>query len=289
MPPTQNKQPLNRRIKTLGKRLICAVLEAQVRWLRAKHDFKVIAVVGSVGKTGTKLAVARMLSVRLRVRYQDGNYNDRLTVPLIVFGHQQPRLFDVWQWLKIFYNNQRQIRGNFAEEVVIVELGTDGPGQIAAFSYLQPDLTIVTGIAAEHMEFFGTLDAVAAEELSAAAFSKALLINLDETPKPYIAKLTYRGYGVDQLADYRLSGLKQNDDLSQTVSLTLLGNSEPLVVNIKLLGAQGAKMVLAAAAVAKMYGIEDTAIITGLAAQTPIPGRMQPLPGTNKTFLIDDT
>ncbi|HVI60552.1 MAG TPA: hypothetical protein VM535_00135, partial [Candidatus Saccharimonadales bacterium] len=76
-------------LKKLGKAFLCRLLERQVRQLRAKNDFKLIAVAGSVGKTSTKLAIAKSLSVHQRVIYQDGNYNDRLTVPLILFGQTE--------------------------------------------------------------------------------------------------------------------------------------------------------------------------------------------------------
>ena len=289
MHTTDQSVPFIRRVKTFGHNMICGLLEAQVHQLRAKHHFQIIAVVGSVGKTGTKMAVARMLSVRRQVRYQEGNNNERRTVPLIIFGHQPRHLWDIVAWAKILYSNWQQIRGPFPYDVVVVELGTDGPGQIGQFAYLQPDLTIITSIAAEHMEFFGTLDAVAAEELSIVPFSKSLLINIDDTPEAYIKTLVYAGYGVGQGAQYRLTGRSQKTDLSQNVAMTLLGNPHPLVTDVRLLGVQGAKMALVAAAVARMYGLDGAAIKTGLAAQAPLPGRMQPLKGVHVSLLIDDT
>ena len=79
-------------MKSMARRLVAVVLGWQVRRLQNKNDYKVIAVAGSIGKTSTKLAVASVLKIGLKVQYQDGNYNDLVTVPLIFFGLKTPIL-----------------------------------------------------------------------------------------------------------------------------------------------------------------------------------------------------
>ena len=70
-------------MKQFLRNMLCLQLERKVEQLRAKHKFTVVAVAGSVGKTSTKLAVARLLEASGKsVRYQEGNYNDRVSVPL---------------------------------------------------------------------------------------------------------------------------------------------------------------------------------------------------------------
>jgi UDP-N-acetylmuramyl pentapeptide synthase len=67
------------RPKRLAKRWLCNVFEKQVVELRQRQpQVKFVAVVGSMGKTSTKLALAHTLEATgLRVQYQAGNYNDR--------------------------------------------------------------------------------------------------------------------------------------------------------------------------------------------------------------------
>mgnify|MGYP002398163624 FL=1 len=125
-------------IKKYGRLLLCAIMERQVVALRKRKKFKVVAVAGSVGKTSTKLSIAAALGEYKAVRHQAGNYNDRLTVPLVILGHENPGLFAVHKWLKILVSNHFQIFGTFPYDVVVVELGTDGPGQIREFAYLLP-------------------------------------------------------------------------------------------------------------------------------------------------------
>src|SRR5690606_8740660 len=108
----------------------------------------------------------------LRVQFQEGNYNDRVTVPLVVFGQSMPGLLNPIAWIRIWQKNNRMIRRGYPYDVVVVEIGTDSPGQIAAFSYLKPEIAVITAIAPEHMEQFGSLDAVAREELSIVPHAK---------------------------------------------------------------------------------------------------------------------
>jgi len=262
-------------------------LESQVKKLRQKHDFKVIAVAGSVGKTSTKLAVAQMLGVTEAVRYQDGNYNDRLTVPLIFFGEHEPSIFNVWAWFRLLRRNARALRKDYPYTYVVVELGTDGPGQLLDFAYLEPDITVITAVAAEHMEYFKTLDTVAAEELSVAKFSKKLIVNVDDIAAEYLTGKEYVGYALDTTADYRLGELSSGDLHAPTAQLNLLGKN--INVQLATIGKQGAKISLAAAAVADQLDYDEVSIQEGLAAIKPVPGRMQILAGKQDGIIIDDT
>jgi UDP-N-acetylmuramoyl-tripeptide--D-alanyl-D-alanine ligase len=276
------------RPKALGRAIICRLLEAQVRRLRARHEFSVVGVVGSIGKTSTKIAVARVLQSSRRVMWQEGNYNDRVTVPLIFFGHAQPNIFNVFAWVRILIKNERMIAGKYPYQIVVAELGTDGPGQIMQFAYLKPELVIVTAVTPEHMEYFGTLDAVAREELSALHFAKQSLVNIDDTPAEYLVDRNYIGYGFSKDAAYRVIERQSKDMHGQKVTF-MLGAAGRLSFDLPLLGEQGAKIALAAGAAAHMLGLEDEDIKRGLSTITAFAGRMQILNGIQNSTIIDDT
>jgi UDP-N-acetylmuramoyl-tripeptide--D-alanyl-D-alanine ligase len=274
--------------KKLGKAFLCRMLEAQVKRLRRRNDFIIVAVAGSVGKTSTKLAIATMLASRQRVMYQAGNYNDRVTVPLVLFGQTEPGIFNLVAWFRLLLANQRSLRQPYAYDIAVLELGTDGPGQLAKFAYLQPDVVVITAVAPEHMEFFVSLDAVAKEELTPLNFSKQALLNLDDIPGQYLPQTTYRGYGQNKVAEYRLVSSRLHDLQGQQLELKL-GAKTPLQVTTPLLGQPGAKIVTAAAGLADMLGWSPSDIQVGLAAIGPVAGRMNILPGANGSVLIDDT
>ncbi|HVV26262.1 MAG TPA: Mur ligase family protein [Candidatus Saccharimonadales bacterium] len=274
-------------IKKFGKAVLARRLERQVRRLRRQNNFKVIAVAGSVGKTSTKLAIAKTLGAGLKVRYQDGNYNDRLTVPLIFFGQTEPGIYDVLGWRKLLKENRRALRQKYPYDVVVVELGTDAPGQLEQFAYLRPDITVITAVADEHMEYFKSLEAVAREELTPLKFSKQALLNTDDIAPEYVPAGHYQSYGLLG-GEYRLSRRQPVALQGQKLTFRLPSGAE-ITEEVAVLGDQGAKIALAAVAVQDMLGRPPAQIKKSLKAITHVPGRMQILAGKRGSIIIDDT
>ena len=274
-------------MKRFFRSLIAKLLENQVKRLQSKSSFKTIAVVGSIGKTSTKLAVAHALSKLGKVQFQNGNYNDRVTVPLVFFGQTNPNnVLNVWQWLVILVSNEKQIRNPKRFDYMVLELGTDGPGQIKEFSYIDVDLAIVTAITPEHMEYFDSLDDVANEELSVQAFSKNILINADLCDSKYMKKLdiTYRTYGTDRAHDIHISTQKASFTLQFANNVAYTSTEVPM--RAKQYSAAAALGVLSFANQSEPKAIK-TIIDTILEQQTS--GRLQVLPGVNNSKIIDDT
>jgi UDP-N-acetylmuramoyl-tripeptide--D-alanyl-D-alanine ligase len=257
-------------VKKLAKRLVAAVLGYQVRKLRRKNDFKIIGVVGSIGKTSTKFAIAETLDAGLRVRYQEGNYNDIVTVPLVFFGEETPSLLNPLAWLGAFWRNQKQLGRSYPYDAVVIELGSDGPGQISAFKkYLSLEIGVVTAITPEHMMFFGTLDDVAREELAISKFSTLVLANKDLCDPKYLKSAPeLLTYGIEKPADY---GLSEAGEAAK-------GRSQAEQYSL-----------VAAASVAMKLGLDPEDIKKGLRRFQPVPGRMRQLRGVNGSVIIDDS
>jgi UDP-N-acetylmuramoyl-tripeptide--D-alanyl-D-alanine ligase len=274
-------------LKKFGKTYLCWRLERQIKQLRQQNNFKVIAVAGSVGKTSTKLAIAKTLAVNKRVRYQDGNYNDRLTVPLIFFGQEQPGMYNLFAWQKILRENKQQLQKKYPYDVVVVELGTDAPGQLKDFAYIEPDLVILTAVADEHMSQFKTLDAVAAEELVPLSFSEQILLNIDDIPPEYVPQTSHQSYGL-QTGDYTVVQRKSTALQGQNITFRLPSGKE-ITEDVAVLGDQGTKIALAAVAVQGMLGLSVAQIKRSLQTITPVAGRMQILAGKRGSLIIDDT
>lgn len=273
-------------LKRIGRSVVCHKLEKQVTQLRSRHDFTIITVNGSVGKTSTKHAIAHVLQAAgKRVRYQNGNYNDRVTVPLVLFDQPLPGLLNIFAWFKIFAANRQMIVDGPGVEVVVLELGTDGPGQIAEFAYLQPDLAVVTAVTPEHMEFFKDIDAVAHEELTVMHYAKRVLLS-EDVPERYIAKSKAPRYGSSKSATYRAVPGELGHEGQE---ITFSEGAEKHQTAIKLLGEPGAQTALAAASVARELVVAWPAIIDALGSLQPVSGRMQLLNGQYGSLLIDDT
>lgn len=270
-------------MKKLAKNLLVMILGWQLKRLQKKADIKVVAVAGSVGKTTTKHVIAQFLSVSTRVHYQTGNYNVPLTVPLVFFNEEIPSLFNPVAWIKLLYRNEAKIKDFYPYDVVVVELGIDSVGEMDQFAnYLQPDVSILTSIAPEHMEFFKDLDEVAAEELKIKDFSQTLIVGIDDIPefyRPHVADAT--SYGLDDRADYRV--------LCREDKITIRSPYESIQSTTSIIGKHIQKSIAAAVAVADILDITVKDKPGKIAKIKSMPGRMQLLEGRHGSQIIDDT
>ena len=97
----------------------------------------VVAVVGTNGKTSTKELISAALGRALRVHATAGNLNNLIGVPLTLLAIPD------------------------SADVAVVEMGTNQPGEIPRLrAIVEPDITVVTSIAEEHLEGLGDLAGV---------------------------------------------------------------------------------------------------------------------------------
>lgn len=246
-------------MKKFGKQIIAQRLGKQVKSLLQLHRPIVIAVVGSIGKTSTKSAIAQTLQAAgKKVRWQDGNYNDLITVPLIFFGNSMPSLLNPVAWTHLLRKHQKQLKRPYPYDVVVVELGIDGPGQMEQFAkYLEVDIAVVTAISPEHMEYFSSIDQVAKEELRVAEFAKHLVINTELVDTKYLKNLEFTPYDT--------CTLPPSGDLA------------------------GAYSTAAARTVGGLLGIDSKRLDIAVKAIQAMPGRRFELIGLNGARIIDET
>lgn len=275
------------------KSIILKVLEFQTKRFFKKFKPKLLVVTGSVGKTSTKLYMATVLSRRFKVMAHFGNHNTHVSVPMAVFDIPIPaKLKSIWAWLKVIWQTQRKLHKPFNYDVIILELGTDHPGEIEHFGkYLKPDIAVVTAVTPEHMEFFKTLDAVAQEELCAANFSNLAIINRDDIDAKYAKYETNSNidtYGISGVAEYRY--IIENFDINKGFSGKFVSpefGEQP--ATLQLVGEHNVKAAVAAGAVAAKMGMTAAEIVAGMQSIQPVNGRMRILKGLKDAVLIDDT
>lgn len=282
-------------IDLMIKRLIQRKLERAVKkYLWKNPQIKLVAVVGSVGKTSTKIAIGTVLNEKFKVRLHEGNHNSELSAPLAILGVEFPEnIRNLSQWRLVFKAIKERLKQPADVDVIVQELGTDRPGQIPHFGkYLNPDITVVTSVSAEHMEFFKTLDIVAKEELAAANFSKLALINRDDIDGKY-AELISNGnlstYGSDATAEYRFEtdDYTFEDGFSGNFIAPEFKDSTPTTLH--LIGEHSTRAATAAGAVGAKLGMTAEEIAHGMAKIRAVHGRMNILRGQDDTIIIDDT
>ncbi len=113
-------------------------LAALARAVRRRSGAKVIAVTGSVGKTGTKDLIAAMAARAGGAVSTAANQNNEVGVPLTLLSLQPDTA------------------------VAVVEMGMRGRGQIAALAATaEPDVGVITNIHPVHLELLGSLEHIA--------------------------------------------------------------------------------------------------------------------------------
>ena len=114
-------------------------LEDLARHARQRCSAQIVAITGSVGKTGTKHIISSCLSALGLTHASQGNYNNHIGAPLS---------------LALMPRNT---------EFGVFELGMNHSGEIAALSpMVAPDIAIITRISNSHAGFFDSLDDIAA-------------------------------------------------------------------------------------------------------------------------------
>lgn len=276
-------------MKRFARNLVVSVLGWQVRRLQRKYNFTTIGVVGGIGKTSTKFAIARVLGSHKRVRFQQGNYNDLVSVPLVFFGRPLPSLLNPFAWLATFIACEKQLHAKPDYDVVVLELGTDGPGQIAAFKrYVKLDIAVVTAVVPEHMEFFADLDDVAKEELSVVQYAEHMVINADLVAPEYREFVPEaETYALHAPADYQMDSFSFDAD---GVSFQISHDGKVLVeARHDSMADAHLYSLTAATAVAHILGFTAQQMLDGFAQVKPVSGRLQRLAGVNNSVIIDDT
>jgi len=275
-------------MKSLFKKHAIKILWWQVRRLREKNSsLVVIGVAGSVGKTSTKNAVAKTLSVKYRVAWQEGNYNDVVSIPLVFFDNKMPTLFNPIAWTVLLLKNEKQIRGHYNKQVVVLELGTDHSGDMAQLrGKLKVDYTLLTAISPEHMANFKDIDDVAKDELIATELADRTLADIDSVDDKYAMSIknlrtisTIKGdlvISVGDLKNYQRNVEFKISDKKITIKTPLVGRH-----NISSLGF--------AAAIGLELGLSDEQLKSGLESIKASEGRMNVLDGKSGSKLIDDT
>ena len=273
------------------KKFVRKRLEKYTRKYFRKYEPTLVVIVGSVGKTTTKAAIAAVLcACDKKVRVSNKNYNADMSVPLALLGVEYPEdsIRSIKAWFKVFKAMKAKIKEDDVPDVIVQELGTDHPGEIPHFGeYLHADVAVVTAISPEHMEFFKTIDNVAKEELSVADFADTTIVNEEDVPAEYLEN-RFVLYGYDKYSDFRFTTTKRTPlvnfegELSSKdfgrLDVEIPAPSEPLL-----------KAMLAAVAVATKLGIHIKTLEPALSELPSVPGRMQRLDGKNETILIDDT
>jgi UDP-N-acetylmuramoyl-tripeptide--D-alanyl-D-alanine ligase len=255
---------------------VLAALRDLAAAARARTQAKVIGVTGSVGKTGTKEALALALSKDGDTHASVASYNNHWGVPLSL------------------------ARCPASARYAVFEMGMNHAGEIAPLARLaRPHVALITTIAPVHLEFFGTLTKIAdakAEIFLGVEPGGVAVVNRDIAQFAYL-KRRARAAGIERMvsfgahakADARLIKCALHSHCS-TVQADILGTE----LTYKI-GAPGRHLVhnsLAVLAIADLVGADLALAALALAEFTAIAGRGAPIeiePPGGRALVIDES
>ena len=239
---------------------------------RERFGGTLVALTGSTGKTTVKEMIAAILTQVGPTHATRGNLNNHIGVPRTVLEIDD--------------------RHRFA----VIEMGASGPGEIDYLCRIaRPDVALVNNVMAAHIEGFGSEAVIA--DTKGAVYTRLspeglAVVNLDD----HWAQKWLAMAGRARTLTYSLAG--RSGDLGAEDIETLGGEGSRFLlrigtrtrsVQLALPGSHNIANALAAAACAHGAGASLDHIAAGLAAVTPVKGRMQALAGRRGSKVLDDT
>ena len=253
---------------------------------RQRMRLPLAVVAGSNGKTTVTQMVAAMLRAWLgdAALATQGNLNNHIGLPLMLLRLRQDDVH--WHHAAVF------------------EVGMNHPGEVALLARLAaPTVALVNNAQREHLEFMHSVRAVARENgevIPALGAGGTVVIPADDKFTPLWRELADAREVVDFVLHAPADGAAVADvSVSATAlrrrhgwAMQLHTPAGDASVQLRLPGRHNTKNALAAAATALALGAPLSAIVAGLEAFAPVPGRsaLRTLERAGKTLaLVDDS
>ena len=239
--------------------------------VRRSLPARVVAVTGSAGKTTTRAMTERCAATLGGTLGSPGNLNNLYGLPLALLALEP------------------------AHRTAVLEAGMSRPGELARLAEIcDPDVGVLTNVGPAHLEYFGTLEKIAAakEELFAGMRAAATAImNADDARVMAIAgRFARRGgrvltFGLERDADVRAREA-EIDEEGTRARVTHAGTSAEL--SLRFHGNHYLMNALAAVAAGLALGGSFPALCRALARMEPLDqrGSLLALPG--KVRLLND-
>ena len=240
-----------------------ALTRLAVAW-RARLEGVVVGITGSAGKTTTRRLVQSICERHVEDQEDPGggctasvkSYNNDIGVPLTI------------------------LRARSDDRFVILEIGTNAPGEIAMLSSLaRPDLVVITNAGRAHLEGLGTIEGVAREKASILeGLAENGLVVMPSAPGPLREEVLARlgptqhvcGFGAAVGEGGLHLTARETIDASGAQKVTC---SDGFEFRMRLPGTHNALNALAAILVARALDITEARIGLGLAELDSDPMR----------------
>ncbi len=239
----------------------------------------VIGITGSAGKTTTKDLTAHVLGVAggRRVLRSKKNYNNELGLPLSILqmetGEAKPEDFDI----------------------AVLEMGMSTPKEIRRLCEIAPpDVGVELLVAPVHLEFFGTIEAIAQAKAQLVEGLKPggiAVLNADDERVAAMRERHTTGrtitFGIEHAADVTATEI-ESDGLGRT-RFRLHAPQGEAVAELPMPGRHNLMNALAAAAVATCFDIRPEEIAAAISTAAPSEMRGEVLRFRRGFTVVDDS
>lgn len=238
-------------------------------WRAQCTDTMCVGITGSNGKSTTKEMVASLATVRGAVLKTEGNFNNRIGMPLTLFRLQP------------------------SDKTAVIEMGMNEAGEIAALTRIaDPDVGLITNVTAAHLETLRTVENVARAkgELFAAMRPDAtIVVNMEDRRVRTLAD-TFPGrritFGMGNDCDVQFGRMAAGDLTGMALTLYIRGAEYRTTLPVP--GTHNVMNALAAIGVGLALGIAPDAMMARLGAFRPMRMRMERVQLDNGIQVIND-
>lgn len=245
-------------------------LQELAREHRKRLKIPVIGIAGSNGKTTTKELVTAVLKQRFIVHATRGNFNNHIGLPLTILSAPADT------------------------EMLVLEMGSNHPGELAVLCDIgSPTSGLITSLGKEHLEGFGSFEAVVEEEgalfdfLNKSNGTKFVLAD-DLLLKNRSGKETNAFfYGTSNDLDVIGKFIAADPTVRFQWSFSFPPDENDPEIKSQLIGHYNFYNLLAAACVGKYYGVNFNSIAAALKDYTPANNRSQFIEKFGSNILLD--
>lgn len=230
------------------------------------RNTRVIAIVGSLGKSTTTVAVAAVLDT----------------------PKHAGMLRNAWSSAALAV-----LRIRPSQRHAVVEVGIAGPGQMRGYARMvRPDIAVVTAVASEHHRSLGSLEATRDEKawmVRALAPCGTAVLNGDDPNVLWMkgeTKARIITFGFSPTCDVRAEDFHLDWPRGSRFILHSFGQRRE--VHVRFIGRHLVYPALSAIAVAHVEGVPLDVALSRLASVSPVPGRMQPIVLPSGTVVLRD-
>jgi UDP-N-acetylmuramoyl-tripeptide--D-alanyl-D-alanine ligase len=246
-----------------------AALQRLAAAVRRELGFTLVGVTGSAGKTTTKEMIAALCAADRKTWKSWGNFNNHIGCPLCLANTPE------------------------GTDLVVSEMGMSAKGEIEFLAKLtQPDVGVYTTIRPVHLEFFESIDGIAAakrELLENLAPGGSVVLNADDPKVMEIAR-GFTGpratYALGVAADYRATSIRERGLFGTAFRVEAEGTSREM--ELPLPGLHNLENMMAAIATARLLGASWSGIEGAVAGVKPAYHRGIVIPWRGAT-LYDDS